>query len=49
MKISEANLTMRAAIIPAAQKWSFLLRISSANMTKSVGNCGFGHIYWINP
>ena len=27
------------------KKWSFLLRISSVNVTKSAGNCGFGHIY----
>ena len=26
-------------------KWSFPLRISSVNVTKSTGNCGFGHIY----
>ena len=25
--------------------WSFPLRISSVNVTKSGGNCGFGHIY----
>ena len=31
------------------KKWSFPLRISSVNVTKSVGNCGFGHIYWRNP
>ena len=38
------------------KKWSFLLRISSVNVTKSLGilvkllgNCGFGHIYWKNP
>ena len=31
------------------KKWSFLLRISSVNVTKSAGNCGFGHIYWRNP
>ena len=30
-------------------KWSFPLRISSVNVTKSAGNCGFGHIYWRNP
>ena len=24
---------------------SFLRRISSVNVTKSAGNCGFGHIY----
>ena len=27
------------------KKWSFPLRISSANVTKSAGNCLFGHIY----
>ena len=31
------------------KKWSFPLRISSVNVTKSAGNCGFGHIYWRNP
>ena len=28
------------------KKWSFLLRISSANVTKSAVSCRFGHIYW---
>ena len=32
-----------------AQKMTFLLRISSLNMTKSAGICGYGHIYWRNP
>ena len=31
------------------KKWRFSSRISSVNMTKSAGNCGFGHIYWRNP
>ena len=31
------------------KKWSFPLRISSVNLTKSAGNCRFGHIYWRNP
>ena len=31
--------------IDTAQKWSFPLRISSLNVTKSPGNCEFGHIY----
>ena len=31
------------------KKWTFPLRISSVNVTKSGGNCGFGHIYWRNP
>ena len=26
------------------KKWSFLLKISSVNVTNSTGNCGFGHI-----
>ena len=30
------------------KKWSFPLRISSVNVTESVENCGFGHIYWKN-
>ena len=30
------------------KKWSFPLRISSVNVTKSAGNWGFGHIYWRN-
>ena len=32
--------------IPLHKKWSFPSRISSVNVTKSVGNYGFGHIYW---
>ena len=31
------------------KKWSFPLMISSVNMTKSSGNCGFGHICCRNP
>ena len=31
------------------KKWSSLWRISSVNVTKSAGNCGFSHIYWRNP
>ena len=31
------------------KKWSFPLRISSVNVTKPIGNCGFGHIDWRNP
>ena len=31
------------------KKWNFLLKISSVNVTKSAGKCGFGHIYWRNP
>ena len=31
------------------KKWSFPIRISSVNVTKSAGSCGFGHIHWRNP
>ena len=30
------------------KKLNFPLRISSVNVTKSTGKCGFGHIYWRN-
>ena len=30
------------------KEWSFLLRISSLNVTKSAVSCRFGHIYWRN-
>ena len=30
------------------KRWSFPLRISSANVTNLDLNCGFGHIYWRN-
>ena len=36
-------------VIKLHKKWSFPLRISSVNVTKSSGNCGFGHICWRNP
>ena len=31
------------------KKWSFPLRISSVNVSKSTVSCRFGHIYWRNP
>ena len=31
------------------ENWSFPLRISSVNVTKSAVFCGFSHIYWRNP
>ena len=31
------------------KKWSFPLRISTARVTKSAGNCRFSHIYWRYP
>ena len=33
---------------PLHKKWSFPLWVSSVNLTKSTGNCGFGHFYWRN-
>ena len=30
------------------KKWSFALRVSLVNVTKSAVFCGFGHIYWRN-
>ena len=35
--------------IHCTKKWSFPLRISSVNVTKSAVSYGFGHIYWRNP
>ena len=37
------------ALWQCTKKWSFPLRISSVNVTKSAVSCGFGHIYWRNP
>ena len=37
------------SLFHCTKKWSFPLRISSVNVTKSAGNCGFGHIYWLSP
>ena len=31
------------------KKWSFPLRISSVNVTKTTISCGFSHISWKNP
>ena len=44
-----AKDTSEKIILALHKKWSFPLRISSVNVTKSAGNCGFGHIYWRNP
>ena len=43
------DLSSDVSIIQLHKKWSFPLRISSVNVTKSAGNFGFGHIYWKNP
>ena len=31
-----------------AQKIKFSIEGSPVNVTRSAGNCGFGHIYWRN-
>ena len=36
-------------LVSLHKKWSFSLRISSVNVTKSAVFYGFGHIYWWNP
>ena len=48
--VSYTNGFMKSSLIVALhKKWSFPLMISSVNVTKFAGNCGFGHIYWKNP
>ena len=39
---------MISLLTHTAKKWSFPLRISSINGTKSAGSCVFSHIYWRN-
>ena len=46
---SMLELLMELCLNFTAQKKSFLSKISSVNVTKSTGNCGFGHIYLTNP
>ena len=43
------ELSQESMIIVLHKKWSFPLRISSVNGTKSAVFCGYGHIYWRNP
>ena len=49
IKIIFLSCLGRKTWISLHKKWSFPLRISSVNATKSARNCGFGHIYWRNP
>ena len=42
-------IMLMAGIQSLHKKWSFPLRISSVNVTKSAVSCGFGHIYCKNP
>ena len=48
-----ANLNMRKTwvktFLSLLKKWSFPLKISPVNVTRSAISCGFGHIYWRNP
>ena len=39
----------KTRLLPLHKKWTFPLRISSVNVTKSAVSCGFGHICWRNP
>ena len=48
-KLMFKNFQIRLDNLSQHKKWSFPLRISSVNVTKSSENCGFGHIYWRNP
>ena len=48
MRPSSAIWNHPSRCVPLHKKWSFLLRISFVNVSKSAGYCGFGHIYWIN-
>ena len=44
------NSTMAARFqVSLHKKWSFPLRISLVNVSKSAENCGFDHISWGNP
>ena len=36
-------------VLSTAQKIKFSITVSSVNVTKSAGNCGFSHICWRNP
>ena len=49
MRLSKSESQAWNVVSSTAQKWSFPLKISSVNVTKSDGHCGFGHIYWRNP
>ena len=45
----EKSLVIIQCLRHCTKKWSYPLRISSVNMTKSTGFCGFGCTYWRNP
>ena len=45
IKIAVSWLVASFLFLSLLKKWSFPLRISAVNVTKSAGNCRFGHIY----
>ena len=49
LKLFSSVTFMKVSWFPPHKKWSFPLRTSSVNVTKSAVSCGFGHIYWRNP
>ena len=48
LRLSVSRKYASSLIFTLHKKWSFPLRIFSVNVTKSEGNCEFGHIYWRN-
>ena len=48
LNLTVSSRYLQAMYITLHKKWSFPLRISSVNVTKSSVSCGFGHIYWRN-
>ena len=47
-RLSLLSAFVALIFISLHKKWTFSLIISSVNVTKSAGNCGFGYIYWKN-
>ena len=46
------TINMKTTLVwkcPLQKKKKIPLKISSVNVTKSAGNCGFGHVYRRNP
>ena len=48
IRLFEPNKVHNHDKITLHKKWSFPLRISTVNVTKSEVSCGFGHLYWRN-
>ena len=45
LKLFQERFLFFSSYLTHHKKLSFPLRISLVNVTKSAGNCGFGHIY----